>query len=33
MSYDAATGIVIYGSKMHASLKRNFQVMAGARAV
>jgi hypothetical protein len=30
MSYDAATGSVIYRSKMHASLKRNFQVMNGA---
>jgi len=30
MSYDAATGTVIYRSKMHASLKRNFQVMSGA---
>ncbi len=31
MSYDAATGTVIYCSKMHAGLKRNFQVMPGAR--
>jgi hypothetical protein len=30
MSYDAATGTVIYRSKMHAGLKRNFQVMPGA---
>ncbi len=30
MTYDAATGSVIYRSKMHASLKRNFQVMSGA---
>jgi len=27
MSYDAATGGVIYRSKMHLGLKRNFQVM------
>jgi len=26
MIYDAATGMVIYRSKMHAGLKRNFQV-------
>jgi len=26
MTYDVATGSVIYRSKMHASLKRNFQV-------
>jgi hypothetical protein len=26
MAYDAATGTVIYRSKMHAGLKRNFQV-------
>jgi hypothetical protein len=31
MTYDAATGSVIYRSKMHASLKRNFQVMNGAQ--
>jgi len=30
MSYDAATGTVIYRSKMHLGLKRNFQVMPGA---
>ena len=30
MRYDAATGTVIYRSKMHAGLKRNFQVMPGA---
>ena len=30
MAYDAATGTVIYRSKMHAGLKRNFQVMSGA---
>jgi hypothetical protein len=30
MTYDAATGTVIYRSKMHAGLKRNFQVMPGA---
>ena len=30
MSYDAATGTVIYRSKMHEGLKRNFQVMPGA---
>lgn len=30
MGYDAATGSVISRSKMHASVKRNFQVMAGA---
>ncbi len=30
MSYDARTGSVIYRSKMHARLKRNFQVMPGA---
>ena len=29
MSYDAKTGTVIYRSKMHAGLKRNFQVMPG----
>lgn len=33
MSYDAATGTVIYRSKMHQGLKRNFQVMPGARVV
>jgi hypothetical protein len=31
MTYDAATGTVIYRSKMHLGLKRNFQVMRGAR--
>jgi hypothetical protein len=31
MSYDAASGTVIYRSKMHLGLKRNFQVMAGAQ--
>jgi hypothetical protein len=30
MTYDAATGTVIYRSKMHLGLKRNFQVMRGA---
>jgi hypothetical protein len=30
MIYDAATGTVIYRSKMHASMKRNFQVMSEA---
>jgi len=30
MTYDAASGIVIYRSKMHLGLKRNFQVMSGA---
>jgi hypothetical protein len=30
MTYDAVTGTVIYRSKMHAGLKRNFQVMPGA---
>jgi len=30
MTYDAQTGTVIYRSKMHAGLKRNFQVMPGA---
>jgi len=30
MSYDAASGTVIYRSKMHLGLKRNFQVMPGA---
>jgi hypothetical protein len=30
MSYDAASGTVIYRSKMHPGSKRNFQVMAGA---
>jgi hypothetical protein len=28
-TYDAASGTVIYGSKLHATLKRNFQVMPG----
>lgn len=32
MSYDAASGTVIYRSKMHLGLKRNFQRMAGAKA-
>jgi len=31
MSYDAASGTVIYRSKMHLGLKRNFQVMSGAQ--
>lgn len=31
MAYDAATGTVIYRSKMHLGLKRNFQVMPGAQ--
>jgi len=30
MTYDAAMGMVIYRSKMHAGMKRNFQVMPGA---
>ncbi len=30
MRYDANTGTVIYRSKMHWGLKRNFQVMPGA---
>jgi hypothetical protein len=30
MHYDAQTGTVIYRSKMHAGLKRNFQLMPGA---
>jgi hypothetical protein len=30
MRYDASTGAVIYRSKMHLGLKRNFQVMPGA---
>ena len=30
MRYDAVTGTVIYRSKMHLGLKRNFQVMPGA---
>ncbi len=30
MSYDAESGTVIYRSKMHLGLKRNFQVMPGA---
>jgi hypothetical protein len=29
MTYDAATGTVIYRSKMHAGLKRNFELMPG----
>ena len=31
MRYDANTGAVIYRSKMHLGLKRNFQVMPGAQ--
>lgn len=31
MAYDAQTGTVIYRSKMHLGLKRNFQVMPGAQ--
>ena len=31
MTYDTASGTVIYRSKMHLGLKRNFQVMAGAQ--
>ncbi len=31
MNYDRATGTVIYRSKMHLGLKRNFQVMPGAQ--
>ena len=30
MTYEAATGTLIYRSKMHLGLKRNFQVMPGA---
>ncbi len=30
MTYDAPTGTVIYRSKMHAGLKRNFQLLPGA---
>ncbi len=30
MTYDAASSTVIYRSKMHAGLKRNFQVKPGA---
>lgn len=30
MTYNAVTGTVIYRSKMHAGLKRNFQVISGA---
>lgn len=30
MSYDAASGTVIYRSKIHLGLKRNFQVVPGA---
>jgi hypothetical protein len=30
-TYDAARGAVIYRSKLHATLKRNFQVMPGAQ--
>jgi hypothetical protein len=30
MRYEAQTGTVIYRSKMHAGLKREFQVMPGA---
>ena len=30
MTYDAASGTVIYRSKMHLGLKRNFQVLPGA---
>ena len=31
MSHDPATGTVIYRSKMHLGLKRNFQLMLGAK--
>ncbi len=31
MTYDRATGMVIYRSKMHLGLKRNFQLMPGAQ--
>ncbi|MGH8583482.1 MAG: hypothetical protein ACREWG_12000 [Gammaproteobacteria bacterium] len=31
MRYDAPTGMVIYRSKMHATLKRNYQLVPGAR--
>jgi hypothetical protein len=31
MSYNAGSGTVIYRSKMHLGLKRNFQVMSGRR--
>jgi len=32
MRYDVVSGTVIYRSKMHLGLKRNFQVMPGAGA-
>jgi len=31
MTYDAATCTVVYRSKMHLGLKRNFRVMLGAQ--
>ncbi len=31
MRYDAPTGMVVYRSKMHATLKRNYQLVPGAR--
>ncbi len=31
MRYDAATGMIVYRSKMHATFKRNFQLVPGAR--
>ncbi len=31
MTYDAKTGMVIYRSRMHKSLKRNYQLMPGAQ--
>ncbi len=31
MTCDAATGTVIYRSKMYAGLKRNFQIMRGTK--
>ncbi len=31
MTYDAATGTVIWRSKIHLGLKRNFQMMPGAQ--
>lgn len=33
MTYDAATGTVIYSSKMHAGLKRNFELMPRAKSM
>ena len=31
MTYDARSGMVIYRSRMHQGLKRNFQLMPGAQ--